>query len=56
MVNNSKKRYERAEVTFSISDELDMKIYEYLLNQSIIVGKGNFLKQLIYNEMKKGQE
>lgn len=45
------KRYERVEVTFSKQDEFEMKLYEYLENKSKVLGRGKYLKQLLYKEM-----
>ena len=50
------KRYERAEVTFNPEDALDAEIYKFLMEESVIVGKSSYLKQLIYNEFKKSRE
>ena len=50
------KRYEKAEVTFNTNDDLDMEIYKHLLEQSVVIGKSNYLKQLAYRDMKKGRK
>ncbi|WP_346935294.1 hypothetical protein [Clostridium sp.] len=51
-----KYRYEKAEVTFNIEDELDMDIYNFLLENSKVIGKSNYLKQLVYEKMLKSRE
>lgn len=51
-----KYSYEKAEATFNISDELDMEIYNFLLEQSKVIGKSNYLKQLVYEKMLKSRE
>lgn len=50
-----KYMYEKAEATFNVENELDMKIYKYLLEQSKVIGKSNFIKQLIYEKMLKDE-
>lgn len=51
-----KYKYEKAEATFNAENELDMKLYNYLMNQSKVVGKSNFIKQLIYEKMLKDEK
>ncbi len=51
-----KYKYEKAEVTFNIEDELDMDIYNFLLENSKVIGKSNYLKQLLYEKMLKSRE
>lgn len=51
-----KYEYEKAEATFNIKDELDMKIYNFLLENSKVIGKSNYIKQLIYEKMLKSKE
>ena len=48
--------YERVEVTFSKTDETEIMLYEYLLNKSKIIGRTNYLKQLLYEDMLKDKE
>lgn len=48
--------YDKAEVTFKKGNELDNKLYEHLLKKSIIVGKSNYIKQLIYEDMVKDEK
>lgn len=48
-----KNNYERIEVTFSKDNQLEMDIYKFVLEQSKLIGKGKYVKNLIYNEMKK---
>ena len=49
-------KYEKAETTFNVEDELDMKLYKYLMEQSKVIGKSNFIKQLIYEKMLKDEK
>ena len=51
----SKSKYERAEVTFNVNDKLDMQLYNHMLEQSKIIGRSNYLKQLIYKDMPGGK-
>lgn len=51
-----KYKYEKAEVTFNTEDELDMDIYNFLLENSKVIGKSNYLKQLVYEKMLKSRE
>ncbi|WP_346884301.1 hypothetical protein [Clostridium sp. UBA4395] len=51
-----KYKYEKAEVTFNIENELDMDIYKFLLENSKVIGKSNYLKQLVYEKMLKSRE
>lgn len=50
--------YNRAEITFSKTNEFEQKLYNHLLEMSKVVGKGAYLKQLLYEDMlkKKGTE
>jgi hypothetical protein len=45
--------YDRAEVTFNKEDEFDQELYNYLLGMSKVVGKSNYLKQLLYEDKLK---
>lgn len=49
-------KYEKAEATFNIDNETDMKLYKYLLEQSKVIGKSNFIKQLIYEKMLRDEK
>lgn len=49
-------KYEKAEVTFNIKDELDMELYDFLIENCKVIGKSNYLKQLIYEKMLKSKE
>jgi len=49
-------KYEKAEVTFNITDKLDMEIYNFLIENSKVIGKSSYLKQLIYEKMLKSKE
>lgn len=51
-----KYEYEKAEATFNINDELDMEIYKFLLENSKVIGKSNYIKQLLYEKMLKSKE
>lgn len=51
-----KYEYDRAEATFNKENELDMQLYSFLLERSKVIGKGNYLKQLIYEEMLRSKE
>lgn len=51
-----KYKYEKAEATFNIEDELDMEIYSFLLENSKVIGKSSYLKQLVYEKMLKSRE
>ncbi|WP_155715440.1 hypothetical protein [Clostridium beijerinckii] len=51
-----KYEYEKAETTFNINDELDMEIYKFLLENSKVIGKSNYIKQLLYEKMLKSKE
>jgi hypothetical protein len=48
--------YERAEVTFSKTNELEIEIFNHLLEMSKVIGKGTYLKQLLYEDMLKKKE
>lgn len=51
-----KYEYDRAEATFNKENELDIELYKFLLERSKVVGKGNYLKQLLYEEMLRSKE
>lgn len=51
-----KYNYEKAEATFNIEDNLDMEIYNFLVENSKVIGKSNYLKQLVYEKMLKSKE
>jgi hypothetical protein len=55
-VSAKANNYERVEVTFSKTDETEVELYEYLLNKSKIIGRTNYIKQLIYEDMLKDKE
>ena len=50
------RKYEKAEATFNTSDENDMILYQYILDQSLIIGKSNYLKQLVYQDMQRSRK
>ena len=57
MVKKVKKyEYERAEATFNKEDKFDLELYEYLLGRSKIVGKSNYIKQLIYEDKLRSEK
>lgn len=47
------KEYERVEVTFSKKSDIEMKIYKHLEEESEIIGKGKYIKQLLKKDMDK---
>lgn len=47
----STTNYERAEATFSKTNELEMEIWKHLIEMSKIIGKGSYIKQLVYEDM-----
>lgn len=47
------KDYERVEVTFSKTNEKDIKLFNHLEDNSEIIGKGRYIKKLISEDMKK---
>lgn len=51
-----KYEYEKAEATFNKNDKLDMEIYDYLAENSKVIGKSAWIKQLIYEKMLKSRE
>lgn len=51
-----KYEYERAEATFNKENDLDMQLYRFLLERSKIIGKSNYLKQILYEEMLRSRE
>ncbi|MEY8001632.1 hypothetical protein AB8U03_15790 [Clostridium sp. Mt-5] len=53
MVKTKKGNYERVELTFSKDNKIEMDIYKFILEKSNLIGKGKYVKNLIYEEMKK---
>lgn len=53
---NKSEKYDRAEITFSKINELEQQMYNYLIEKSKIIGKGAYLKQLLYDDMMKHKE
>ncbi|MGL5764105.1 MAG: hypothetical protein ACRCX8_00555 [Sarcina sp.] len=45
--------YRRVESTFNENNEMDMALYKYLEKKSKIIGKSNYIKQLIYTAMEQ---
>lgn len=56
MVKVKKDNYERIEITFSKDNKLEMDIYNFIIENSKLIGKGKYVKNLIYDEMKKTTE
>lgn len=52
MVKN-KYEYDRVEVTFSKDQDLESEMFRFLEVKGKIVGKGKFLKQLLYEQMER---
>lgn len=50
------REYERAEVTFARNNKMEMELYAFLIEESKLLGKGKYIKNLIYEEMKKATE
>ena len=48
--------YEKAETTFNVNDELDMQIFKFLLENSKVIGKSSYIKQLLYEKMIKSKD
>ncbi|EKY26591.1 hypothetical protein [Clostridium celatum] len=48
-----KERYEYLELRFTKSDDLQMKLWDYLEEQGKVIGKHNYIMQLIYEDYKK---
>lgn len=53
---NKDKKYEKAEATFNTKNELDRELYNFVVKNSVIIGKSNYIKQLIYAEYQKSRE
>jgi len=56
LVKIKKDNYERIEITFAKDNQIEMDVYKFILEQSGIIGKGKYVKNLIYKEMKKATE
>jgi len=56
MVKIKKDNYERVELTFSKDNKLEIDVYKFILEQSQMIGKSRYVKNLIYEEMKKTTE
>lgn len=48
--------YERVEVPFSKSNEEEMKLYKHLEDNSKLLGKAKYIKQLILKDLIKGSK
>lgn len=55
-MKKNKDSYERVEVTFSKENNFEMDIYKFLLNKSKVIGKGKYVKNLVYEDMKKSND
>ena len=51
-----KYEYEKAEATFNKNDKLDMELYDFVVENSKVIGKSAWIKQLIYEKMLKSKE
>lgn len=51
-----KKGYEHIDVTFSITNELEMELYKHMIKKGELIGNGKYIKQLIQEDMKKAQK
>lgn len=56
MVKAKKDNYERIEITFAKDNQLEMDVYKYILEKSKMLGKGKYVKNLIYKDMKKATD
>ncbi|HEY8889889.1 MAG TPA: hypothetical protein VIM70_06505 [Clostridium sp.] len=56
MVKIKKDNYERVELTFAKDNKLEIDVYNFILEQSKMTGKSRYVKNLIYEEMKKTTE
>lgn len=56
MSERKKDNYERIEITFAKDNEAEMDVYKFILEQSKLLGRGKYMKNLIYGEMKKTAE
>lgn len=48
-----KERYEILELRFTKNDKLQMELWNYLEEQGRVIGKHNYLLQLLYEDFKK---
>lgn len=53
MAKLKKDNYERIEITFSKDNKLEMDVYKFILEQSKMIGKGRYVKNIIYENMKE---
>jgi len=56
MAKMKKDNYERIELTFAKDNKLEMDVYNFILEQSKMIGKSRYVKNLIYEETKKTTE
>jgi len=56
LVKVKKDNYERIELTFSKENEIEMDVYRFILEQSKMIGKSRYVKNLIYEATKKATE
>lgn len=50
---SKKERYECLELRFNKTDNLHMDMWKYLEEQGKVIGKHNYIMQLIYEDYKK---
>jgi len=51
-----KGNYERVELTFSKENSLEMDVYKFILEQSKLIGKSRYVKNQMYEIMKRATE
>jgi hypothetical protein len=56
MAKSKSDNYDRAEITFGKNNELEQELYAHLIEMSKVIGKGSYLKQLLYEDMLKRKE
>lgn len=52
----AKKEYERVEVTFSKSNDEEMELLKHLNMKSKLLGKGKYIKMLIYKDKESDEK
>lgn len=52
----AKGNYERVEVTFGKDDDFDIELFKYLESKAKVMGKGTYLKQLLYEDKLKKEK
>ena len=56
MKNIKKENYERIEITFSKLNETEIEVYNFILEQSKMLGKGKYIKNILYEHMKAAEK